>query len=473
VIGKVRRGSNSYRLLYYLFGPGRFNEHVNPRVIAGYAPRVTLEPPRLPGGQRSVGPLARRLDEPPRAAGDQAPAAPVWHLSMRAAPEDRTLSDAEWAAVAADVMARTGLAPPGDDGACRWVAVRHGDDHIHVVVTLARADGGRATPRNDFYRVGEACQAAEAAYGLRPTAPRDRTAGARPTRGEREKAARAGATSTPREELARAVRTAAAGAAGDEEFFAGLRAAGLLVRTRASVQNPGQVTGYAVARPGDRDAAGEPVWYGGGRLAADLTLPKLRRRWNGADADDGPPPARPGRPAILAATRAAVEATARAVGDGSADEATIAAAGEVADAAARLREGTRPGPASQAAEQFARAARAPWGRTAPVSVPAAALRAQARGLLALGRVLGDRETREFALLLRALANLAEAVADRRAAEARLAQALAAARAGDGLAAAARLAPRRPPDAPAGPLPAAEIAGRGPAALPPAPLGPGR
>ena len=27
------------------------------------------------------------------------------------------------------------------------------------------------------------------------------------------------------------------------------------------------------------DAAGEPVYYGGGRLAADLTLPKLRARW--------------------------------------------------------------------------------------------------------------------------------------------------------------------------------------------------
>lgn len=42
------------------------------------------------------------------------------------------------------------------------------------------------------------------------------------------------------------------------------------------------MTGYAVAWPGDRDAAGHPVWYGGGKLAADLSLPKLLQRWQPA-----------------------------------------------------------------------------------------------------------------------------------------------------------------------------------------------
>jgi hypothetical protein len=36
---------------------------------------------------------------------------PVWHCSMRAAPEDRLLSDREWAQIAEDVMHRTGLCP--------------------------------------------------------------------------------------------------------------------------------------------------------------------------------------------------------------------------------------------------------------------------------------------------------------------------------------------------------------------------
>ena len=40
------------------------------------------------------------------------------------------------------------------------------------------------------------------------------------------------------------------------------------------------VPSNAVALPGDTAKTGDPVWYGGGKLAADLTLPKLRRRWH-------------------------------------------------------------------------------------------------------------------------------------------------------------------------------------------------
>jgi hypothetical protein len=54
------------------------------------------------------------------------------------------LSDDEWAQVACEIMHRTGLAPNGqDDDAVRWVAVRHADDHIHLVAMLARQDGTR------------------------------------------------------------------------------------------------------------------------------------------------------------------------------------------------------------------------------------------------------------------------------------------------------------------------------------------
>ena len=51
------------------------------------------------------------------------------------------------------------------------------------------------------------------------------------------------------------------------------------VRLRYSEHNPGEVTGYAVTMDGAVTAAGDPVWFGGGKLAPDLTLPKLRRRW--------------------------------------------------------------------------------------------------------------------------------------------------------------------------------------------------
>ena len=43
--------------------------------------------------------------------------------------------------------------------------------------------------------------------------------------------------------------------------------------TRA--RSPATRSAFRTTRPG----TGEPVWYGGGKLAADLTLPKLRARW--------------------------------------------------------------------------------------------------------------------------------------------------------------------------------------------------
>ena len=75
--------------------------------------------------------------------------------------------------------------------------------------------------------------------------------------------------------------TAAAEQAQDEAgFFAQLREAGVLVRLRFSEINPGEVTGYAVTLPGHTGPDGAPRWYGGGRLADGLTLPRLRRYWN-------------------------------------------------------------------------------------------------------------------------------------------------------------------------------------------------
>jgi hypothetical protein len=279
VIGKVLRGTNASGLLRYLYGPSRANEHTDPHLVAGFSDPAELEPERRPGRLPDLRRLAGLLAQPVAALACQGCEKPVWHCSVRAAPEDRVLSDAEWAQVASGIMHRTGLAPHGDDLGVRWVAVRHAPDHIHIVATLARQDGGKPSTWNDFYRVREACQDAERRFGLRPTAPADRTAARRATRAETEQAARRGWDETPRAALRREVCTAAAGAGTEQEFFARLAQAGVLVRLRHSTTSPGQVTGYAVglARHTARD--GGVIWYGGGKLAADLTLPKLRARW--------------------------------------------------------------------------------------------------------------------------------------------------------------------------------------------------
>ena len=57
-----------------------------------------------------------------------------------------------------------------------------------------------------------------------------------------------------------------------------------------SERNPGEITGYADASRDSVDPQGKPVYFGGGKLAADPTLPKLRRCWDLAVAPGAPLP---------------------------------------------------------------------------------------------------------------------------------------------------------------------------------------
>ncbi|MEU9867864.1 hypothetical protein AB0C87_08450 [Actinomadura sp. NPDC048021] len=315
MIGKVLRGKRVQGLIRYLYGPGRRGEHRDPHIVAGFRTPAELEPALRPDGSRNFRHLDGLLNQPLALLGERNYRKPVWHLSLRAAPEDPILSDRQWAEVAEAAMARTGLAPDGDEDAVRWIAVRHADDHIHVVATLARPDGTRPKVWNDGYRIRDACRAMERKFGLRSTAPADRTAARRPKRAETEKAARIGRGESARAVLRRRVATAAAGARTEAEFFAAMGAEGVLVRLRHSTQFSGEVTGYAVALPDDLGSSGQPVWFGGGKLASDLTLPRLRRRWAPEQVDR--PGARPpsGRHLSARTTRAVLRTTVRRAAD--------------------------------------------------------------------------------------------------------------------------------------------------------------
>ena len=452
MIGKVcPRGQDVAGLIRYLYCPGRREEHTDPHIIAGYRDPADLEPPLRATGRRDFRRLTGLLQLPHDALGKWGYAKPVWHCSMRAAPEDRMLSDAEWAQIAQDVVHRTGLCPRGEeDDAVRWIAIRHGPDHIHLVAMLARQDRTRPRVHNERYRVRDACLAAEERYGLRCTAPADRTAARRPTRAETGKAARHGRDEPPRVTLRRHVSTAAASAASTGEFFARLDQAGVLVRLRYSTRNPGQVSGYAVALPGDTTKAGEPVWYGGGKLAADLTWPKLCQRWTR--------PARPDTPLSAAETDAMWEYAARTAADATARIRFCTATGNpaaAADAASAASDALHVAAAAlgsralrQAADAYDRAARQPWGRI-PAPTPAGnQFRHAARLISAYAYLTGDRALTPVVLLVR-LAALAEAVAELRESQQRAAQAAAALRAARHLRTASRPAPpTRPPGRPA-------------------------
>jgi hypothetical protein len=447
VIGKIStpRGEHVQPLLYYLYGPGRHEEHTDPHIVAGWRHPASLEPPLRPDGTRDFTKLVGLLLQPQAALGKRAYARPVWHCSMRAAPEDRMLSDDEWAQIAHDVLDRTGLSPYGqEDQAVRWVAVRHGEDHIHIVAMLARQDGGKPSTWWERVKVRAACLAAEQRYGLRSTAPADRTAARRPTRAENEKAARRGLDEAPRVTLRRQVTAAAAAANGEEEFFARLDRAGILVRKRFSVKTPGQVTGYSVALPGDTAKDGGPVWYGGGKLAADLSWPKLRQRWTTGRAT----PFR-AQPDLTAAERNALwEHATRVAADAAAQIRDLAwtnpaAAADAAWATSDTLHVTAAMLGSrilaQAADAYDRAARSPYGRIPPPTPVGNQLRQAARLISAFAYITQDRSMAPILLITR-LAALAEAVAELRQSQQHAAQAAAALRAAQHLHTAARPAP---------------------------------
>jgi hypothetical protein len=63
-----------------------------------------------------------------------------------------------------------------------------------------------------------------------------------------------------------------------------VRAEGVLVRARFAEGGISDVAGYSVALHSTVDGE-QPVWFGGGRLSRELTLPRLRENWPQLDKD--------------------------------------------------------------------------------------------------------------------------------------------------------------------------------------------
>ena len=160
--------------------------------------------------------------------------------------------------------------------------------HTHIVAALGRRAGRRAHPGNDDDRAGDALRAAGAACGL-PTVARATRAGVKsPARAADGKAARAGRAGPGRITVQRHVAAVAARDRTGREFVT--EPARRDLRVRPGRYRPGEVTGYAVALPGDRTAAGPPVWSGGGTPAGTGPC----RRCAAAGFRPGPASDRPG-----------------------------------------------------------------------------------------------------------------------------------------------------------------------------------
>lgn len=273
---KAKSGGRTTGLLYYLYGPGRANEHVDPHMVAAWDSGVP-DPGRTEGTNIPL--LATLLDAPLYSLEGKAPDQHVYHVPVSNDASDRILSDDEWAEVAREIMDASGIAPKGDPMGARWVAVRHDPQHIHIVATLARQDGRPPSLRRDMVKMQARARELEVRFGLRQLTSGDKTASRWPTTAEAEKARRKGRDDVPRVTLQAKVREAAAVAGSDAEFFGAIERAGIRLSKRTAPD--GAITGYSVALPGDRTGAGRAVWFSGSRLAPDLSLPRVRERWNG------------------------------------------------------------------------------------------------------------------------------------------------------------------------------------------------
>ncbi|MEW1925891.1 mobilization protein [Streptomyces sp. NPDC088360] len=282
MVPDVSTGSDTQGLLIYLFGPGRRDEHTDAHIVGAWDMAGAPDPGRDP--TVTYGQLAKRLDHHvdlrTRELGTRPPKH-VWHCPVRTAPGDRYLTDTEWAEVTRRVVAATGIAPVGDDTACRWIAVRHADDHIHIMATTVRADGRRPRTNRDGQRAQAECRKIEAEFGLRRLKSGDLTAPKTPTGAERARADCQGQEVTPREWLRERAYAVAAAVHSIDDYFTVLASLGIQVKTRIGPES-GEATGYSLAAPGDN------IFFGGSKLAPDLSYNRLTERLPTQDVADRP-----------------------------------------------------------------------------------------------------------------------------------------------------------------------------------------
>lgn len=271
VIAKITRGSDPGGLARYLYGKGRIRDgredHKDPRIVA--SGRVMRDDGR--GWRPWVADMSWCIQQRPKVA------TPIWHCSLRLAPEDRTLTDAEWGAIAQQHVTAMGLAEHP------WVAVRHGDDHVHIVACRVDGDGKLWRDSHDKLRVMRSCRAIEREHGLtewtqqRPSRPEAMT-----TVPERDKAAARG-TSPERVQLRVAMHRALADVGkygGVYGWENALEHRQVLFR-RAT--NKDRVTGYSVSLPGWVDAKGQQVWIKASKVDRKLSWNAVKPAIGGDD----------------------------------------------------------------------------------------------------------------------------------------------------------------------------------------------
>ena len=308
MIPNVTRGGKTHGVLLYLVGKGKREEHENPHLVAGSPEAIRMGEGR-PLERSDAIAVARFLDEPREQFGTKVTIAErdkttgrvtgvrdahVWHCSLSLHPQEPELADERWAEICERFIEEMRFAGETASAQCRWVAIRHGrsaggSDHAHIIVTLVAEDGSKASVHNDRPRAQKACRELEQRFGLRQLEARTRESGSRGLKhgelaADRRRGRQLGDRGqhperSTRQTLERIIRACATASRDESEFIHRLREEGVRLRPRYAEGGRDNVVGYSVRLPGAEQGSRRTVWYGGGRLARDLTLPALRRGW--------------------------------------------------------------------------------------------------------------------------------------------------------------------------------------------------
>lgn len=303
MIPNIVTGGDTGGLMRYLVGPGRANEHESPHVIAGSRDIVRKWGDWETISVSQAGEIATRLDAYMHETGTfptgkvrrfnpatgavewngEIEANHVWHCSLSLSPEEAALGDETWGRIASDFMSEMGFTGSDGKAPCRWVAIHHGSaknggDHIHIAATIVREDGTKWSPWYDQRKAQRACNTLEHRYGLLVVESRERGRGSRcDSAAAQNAAARAGASRTDRAVLEERLRAAATAAASEADFVRRARRLGVRLHPRFARGRTDVVVGYSAALRTERGQ--QTRWWGGGRIARDLTLTQLRTRW--------------------------------------------------------------------------------------------------------------------------------------------------------------------------------------------------
>lgn len=271
IVKVAKSGAKAGRLINYSFGPGHGNEHMNPHTIAGSV--------HYPGADRAtIKQIITDLELHQKLWPDVAvPGGHVWHASLSLSAAEGAIPEAKWAAIAADYMKEMGFDVPGKAGV-QWTAIHHGtsvkdNDHIHIVASRIRQDGTKVSNWQDMPRSQRAALKLEQTHGLQVLASRTSTlgAGSVPYTGGEAGKSRDSGLPIERVDIERRVRAALAASSSETEFVRRVKADGLVVRP---FPDKGAVTGWSIGVPTD----GKPTYFTGGKIARDLTLPKIREQ---------------------------------------------------------------------------------------------------------------------------------------------------------------------------------------------------